>query len=455
MLTAKAAPVVLQQFRSLWVIALPLVIANLAEFLMFVTTKLIVGELGFEELAAVGIAGDLGFETAVISMGFLSVIGVLIAHSEGAGDTEAAGHQTRQGLWLATLTALPLCVLIFNLATVMDFLGQDPIVVSLAEPYLRHAAFFIFPLLWFSVLRSFVSALSKAGIVMVIALTAIGLNYLLSRGLVHGEFGFPALGVRGAGIAFTLVNWFMFLALAAYVACTERFKPYRIFQNLWRSKPDLSLWREFASLGVPVAGLVSLEAGLFVAVSLLSGLFGVDALASYQILMSWVGIPFVIAFGIANATMVRVAYALGLGNPAHAKLSGILGMTSGVLLIALLTIVPLAIPETIVNLFLRTDDPGYNSVLKLVSQLLILVAFFQIFDGLQSISSHALRGLRDTVAPLWIAAVGYWVFGIGGGSFLAFGLNLGVSGLWWGLAFGLTITGSLLTRRFLMLSSRT
>jgi MATE family multidrug resistance protein len=90
--------------------------------------------------------------------------------------------------------------------------------------------------------------------------------------------------------------------------------------------------------------------------------------------------------------------------------------------------------------------------LTLTTRLLILVAFFQIFDGLQVMASLALRGLKDTVVPLWLAALGYWVLGIGGGWVLAFPIGMGADGLWWGMALGLTVTGSLLAWRFLLLT---
>ena len=90
--------------------------------------------------------------------------------------------------------------------------------------------------------------------------------------------------------------------------------------------------------------------------------------------------------------------------------------------------------------------------MALTSRLLILAAFFQIFDGLQVMAALALRGLKDTVVPLWLAALGYWVLGIGGGWLLAFPLDMGVDGLWWGMAVGLTVTGSLLTLRFALLT---
>ena len=103
--------------------------------------------------------------------------------------------------------------------------------------------------------------------------------------------------------------------------------------------------------------------------------------------------------------------------------------------------------------FLEPDDPGFETVAALATGLLFLVAIFQVFDGLQGIAARALRGLRDTMAPLWIAGVGYWVFGIGGGALLAYPLGLGFAGLWWGLALGLIITGTLLAWRFVRLSN--
>jgi MATE family multidrug resistance protein len=85
---------------------------------------------------------------------------------------------------------------------------------------------------------------------------------------------------------------------------------------------------------------------------------------------------------------------------------------------------------------------------------LFIAAIFQVFDGMQAIAARALRAVKDNYAPLWIAGIGYWVFGIGGGTFLAFYLDMGGAGLWWGLALGLTVTGLLLAWRFHRLSCR-
>jgi MATE family multidrug resistance protein len=207
-------------------------------------------------------------------------------------------------------------------------------------------------------------------------------------------------------------------------------------------------------LGIPVAALVFLEAGLFVAASILSGVLGAKTLAAYEVVMAWAGIPFVIAFGMAEATMILVAQAVGRKQLRAVRRAGYLGMALGAGFLTLLVIVPLGLADQIISIFITPDDPGFGEVSRLATQFLMIVAIFQVFDGLQAIASRALRGLKDSVIPLWMAGFGYWILGIGGGSLLAFRFKLGGAGLWWGLAIGLCVTASLLCWRFYRLSHR-
>ncbi len=437
--------------RLLLRIALPLIGAYVAEYAMFLTTKMVVGRLGYHELAAVGLAGDLAFELLVVLMGLLSIVGVLAAHAEGAGRKRDAGQTVRQGFIVATAIGIPGTVLIWNLDWVLSWMGQDPKVIALTTPYLRGLSGFLLPVLWFSVLRNFVAAISRAGSVLVITVAAVGMNYLLTLGLVHGYAGMPALGVAGAGWATNIVSWAMLVCLTVYIFYTPALRGYGVFFG--RLKFDPVLCREILRLGTPIAALVLLEAGLFVAVSILSGVIGAKQLAAHQIIMGWVGIPFVVALGLAEATMVRVAHGMGRSGVTTAREVGILGMVIGVVALTLMMVIPLAVPEQIVRVFMDPSDTGYADVAAIASQLLFIAAIFQVSDGLQAISSRALRGLKDTVAPLWLAGFGYWVLGIGGGCLLAFPMGLGARGLWWGLAIGLIVTSILLTIRFMRLTS--
>ena len=242
----------------------------------------------------------------------------------------------------------------------------------------------------------------------------------------------------------------MLIALLAHMFRNPVMRGYGIFLGRIRVVP--AMCREILWLGLPVAGFVTLEAGLFVAMSILSGVIDAKTLATYEIMTGWIGIPFVIALGLAEATMVRVAYGAGRNDMQAARDAGLLGMGLGVAVLAALTIVPLMYPELIVRIFMSPDDPAFEEISALVAHLLVIAAVFQVFDGLQAMASRALRGIKDTIVPLWLAAFGYWVLGIGGGSLLAFPLQLGATGLWLGLALGLIVTGTLLAWRFVLLT---
>ncbi|MBT7181841.1 MAG: MATE family efflux transporter, partial [Acidiferrobacteraceae bacterium] len=411
-------------------IALPLSAAYLAEFAMFVTTKMVVGKLGYYELAAVGIAGNLSFEVLVILMGLLSIVGVLCAQAEGAGDKKQAGLAVRQGIFVSLLLGTPSMILIWHLDIILEWTGQDPRVLQLVVPYLHGLSACVLPMLFFAVFRNFVSALARPQAVMVITTVAVLVNYFLTLWLVHGGWGIPPLGLFGAGLATSIVSWLMFLALLWHVYQTTVLRGYGIFAERW--KLDTTICKEIMVLGLPVAGLVFLEAGMFSAASILSGIISAETLAAYEIVMSWAGIPFVIALGIAEATMVRVAHGAGRNRLDTARQSGILGMLIGVLILVVMMIIPLGFAAYIIDIFISPSDPGFTVVSLLSIEFLTIAAIFQVFDGLQAIAARALRGVKDSVAPLWIAGFGYWILGIGGGSWLAFWMDFGGAGLWWG-----------------------
>ena len=169
-------------------------------------------------------------------------------------------------------------------------------------------------------------------------------------------------------------------------------------------------------------------------------------------MIAWIGVVFMTVHGLAEAGMIRVASAVGRDDKKSARRAGLTAVLLGSIWLVALAAIPISFPHTLVSIFLPASDSGFNQVFYLVSTLVYLAAFFQIFDGLQVIAALALRGLRDTVTPLVLAFIGYWLFGIVGGWLLAFPLGNGVIGLWWGMAAGLCVTGTLLTVRFIYLA---
>ncbi len=441
----------LHEVKALLVIALPLIFAYLADVLILVTAKMVVGRLGALELAAAGISTDLGYQMCIILLGLFSVVGVLVSEALGAGRRQDALPELIRALIIAGVLGVVVTAVVFYLGGVLRLAQQQQDVILLAQPYYQGFAFAMLPIIWFGVLRSFAAAMMRTGFVMGITIFTVALNYVLMQGLVHGDFGLPRLGIAGAGIAWAIVMWFKCLALAVYTLWLVRRE--RLTSEGWNRnwlKSSLPLLR----LGVPVAGIVALESGLFAATALLSGVLGGIELAAYQIVMGWIAIPFVISLGMSEAAMVRVAYFVGAEDAAAARQAGNLGMAIGVAIPLVLVLIPVLAPGLLSRIFLDAADPAYGEVAALVAVLLIIAAVFQVFDGLQVIASHALRGLKDAVMPLVIAAIGYWVIGMGSGYVFAFPLGWGAPGLWAGLAIGLAFTAVLLALRFELLAKR-
>ena len=121
-------------------VALPLAGAYLAELAMYAITKVAVGRLGYMELAAPGLAGDITFEILAILFGYLSIIGVMVAEADGAEDLRGARHRARQGFILATLLGIPGTILIWNLDYILTYFGQEPEIVTLTGPFLMGIA---------------------------------------------------------------------------------------------------------------------------------------------------------------------------------------------------------------------------------------------------------------------------------------------------------------------------
>ena len=450
--TGKDASSLIAELKALLVIAVPLAAAYLAEIAMMLTDLAIVGRLGTLQLAAVGLTGDLMFAIMIFCMAAISMIGVLVAEAVGAGDKPSAARQVQLGLVLSVGLSVPGMVLIWFLVPILSLTGQDPQVLVHGDAYLHAAVWCFLPSIWFVVLREFVAALSRPGAVMIITTAAVGLNALLSYGLVFGAFGLPALGVSGAGWATSIVCWAMFAALLWHVLRADH---YRAFPFLnWRRRGTMTDCWQILTLGAPLGGLALLEEGLFAVVAILMGTISAVALAANQIVISTIAIVFVVAMAIGEATAIRVALSIGEGKPVQARRAGLLGLGSGTVLMSVAACVFLAIPELLAALFINVDDPDNRDVLQLVTGLFVIAGVFQIFDGMGAISVRALRGMRDTFVPMWIAAVGYWVFGIPCGYLLSFVFGYGAAGLWWGLAIGLSVTSLMLTRRFVRLSAQ-
>lgn len=442
-----------RELRHLLRIATPLALYYLTEVAMGLTDMVIVGRLGSDELAAVGLSAGIVIESILVCFGVLSLVGVLSSHALGRGERERVAAIVGQGFWVALLLAAVVLTLTSMTPDLFRITNQAPVVIRLGQEYLAWMIWVTPFALGFVVLRNFLTALSRTAVIACVTVPAVGLNLLLNYLLVFGAWGLPAMGVAGAGLASVIVNCLMVIALLVYVRLNRDCREFPILRAAWR--PDPGICGTILRLGTP-AGLTALvEGGLFAVVGLMMGTLGADWLAANEILFHILPLAFVVALAIGESAAVRVAWHDGTGNTAMTRWTSrtAIGLAGGVMLSAALVL--WLFPQPIVGLFIDIDDPDNARVVSIALSLTSIAAIFQFFDGLQVVALWCLRGLRDTLAPMLIASAGYWVCGLGSGYWFGFVLDTGATGVWWGLATGLTMTGILLAARlYLLLRAR-
>ena len=434
------------ELRPMIALALPLVLSQLAIVAIGTTDIVMMGWLGPVKLAGGALGHNLFFPLFLFGLGVLTAVSPLASQAIGAGDHRGARRAVRQGFWVAVVIGVPFCWLTWQAEAILLFLGQEAGTSQLAEGYLRAALWGLIPAFWVVVLRCFVSALSRPRAVLVVTLLGVGVNALGNYALMFGNFGFPRLELVGAGISSAIVHSFMFAALLGYVLWDREFKRYDLLVRFWR--PDWPRFWEIFKVGTPIGLTILAESALFASAALLVGLFGTDPLAAHAIALQCLAVAFMIPLGISQAATVRVGLAVGAKNWPAVPRAGWSALGLGLICMFIATALFWFAGTFLVDLFLDLDLPENQAVLPLAVSFLAIAAIFQIADGSQVILAGALRGLKDTRAPLVFALIGYWVIAFPVAWLLGFELGYEGRGIWIGMAVGLAVVALLQLWRF-------
>jgi multidrug resistance protein, MATE family len=433
------------EVRATLALAAPLATANLAQMAMGVTNTLMVGRLGAMPLAAAGLGGMFYFTVGVMLQGILFAVAPLAAHALGADDRAAAGRIAGAGWVLSVMLALPFVATLTSLDRLLQAPGYDAALAAEIGRYLRALAWGAPAFLGFGVLRSLLAAMSRTRPVMALLLVCVASNAMLNWSLIFGHLGAPALGVAGSGYASSINQWLMLVGLALCTRIVPRLAGLRVLR-----RAVVASWTEIGNilrLGLPIGVSRGMEVGVFLAAGILMGLLGTAALGAHQLILNCASVSFMVPLGLGQAATVRVAYQLGAGRVFAARRAGFVALALGIGFMAAAAVVLWAFPLTIIGAYVDVADPANHETVQIARRLIVIAALFQVFDGMQVIAVGALRGYRDTMVPMLLAAFGYWGAGFAAGSLLAFPLGYGAVGLWWGLAFGLAVVAVLLTLR--------
>jgi MATE family multidrug resistance protein len=425
------------ELRAMLSLAWPVILSEIGWVLMGVVDAVIVGPLGPAAIGGVGSGSGIFFAFMVVGIGILFALDTFVSQSFGASNFDDCLRWLIAGLQLAVLLSALLIAVGWLVVALLPAFGIHPDVLPVLQPYLAVLLWSVLPLLLFTVLRRYLQAINHVRPIMAAIVVANVVNAIADWALVYGHLGSPVFGAIGAAYATVLSRVFLLGWLCAMVIVHLR-RQGRTMHHMPLAV-DVARIGRLVTLGLPAAGQLALEVGVFATATTLAARISPAALAAHQIVLNIASLFFMIPYGLSSAAAVRVGHAMGrcdAGGAARAGWSALLLSSGFAIGIATLLV---AVPVPLLEVFSR--DAG---VLGAGVTLLYICALFQPFDGFQVVSTGALRGMGDTRTPMFVNLGGHWALGLPVGSLLCFGAGWGVMGLWVGLALGLVTIGAVL-----------
>ncbi len=414
--------------------AAPLALAELGWMAMGTVDTIMAGPLGATAIGAGSLGGMLFYPIVISGAGVLLGMDTLVAQSFGANNPRDCRRTLVDGLWLATALSAPLAAALAGLIPVLHAVGINPRVMAPFTGYVTALLWGILPLLWFTAFRRYLQAVN---IVKPIAFALVSANIVNAIGnvaLMYGHWGFPAMGLKGSGYSTSIARLYMAGVLLAAVAWHERGAMRRV---PWRWNAERI--RRLAGLGVPAATQILVEGAVFGLVTVFAARLDEASLAAHGIAINVTSTTYMVPLGIGSAAAVRVGQAVGRKDPRGAAAAGRSAVLLSTLFMGAAGVALWVIPKWILEIY--THDPA---VIRIGVTLLRIAALFQLFDGLQTVTTGALRGLGDTRTPMLAHFCGYWLVGLPLAYMLCFSFRWGVSGLWVGLLAALILIGTAL-----------
>lgn len=427
------------EIRPTLQLALPLVLAELGWMSMAIVDTMMVGRLPNSAVAmgAVSLGSAIFIVLALFGEGLLLGLDTLVSQAFGAGQREDCHRSLVNGVYLSLALTPLLSAPVFFLPQFLRAIHVAPELANETVPYTNALTWGLFPLLLYFAVRRCLQAMNMVRPVAFALVTANIVNAVFNWILIYGKLGVPAMGTVGSGWSTAIGRIYMAAVLVGYLFWYD----HKHRTELLKTPVDIDLRRikQLIALGMPAALQFTLESGVFATVTALIARLGPIPLATHQIALNTVAFTYMVPLGIASAAAVRVGQALGRKDAHGATVAGGTAIMIGAGFMTLAGVVLLVVPRWIARIY-TTDE----SVIRNTAALLAAGAAFQLFDGIQSVATGALRGAGDTRTPMLCHFTAYWIIGLPLGAWLCFRRGWGALGLWIGLSLALILIGIVL-----------
>jgi multidrug resistance protein, MATE family len=437
-----------EKTKQILVLLIPILITQLGMFSMVFFNTIMSGKFNSSALAGVAIGSSIWSPIFIGFGGILLAVSPICAQYFGEKKSDEVSSIVKHGVFLSVIiTVLIIISGFFLLEPILDKMNLPAKVHETAFGYLTGLSFGILPLFLFNVLRSFIYALGRTRVVMVIMISSLPVNFLLNYVFIFGKWGVPELGGAGAGYATSITYW-VILTMTIFIVKTQApFSAFPVFAN--PAKISWQKCKEILKIGVPMGLSSFFETSMFACVTILISKFNVTTVAAYQSALNIVSFLYMIPISISMAQTVLVGYEVGARRYKDARAYSWLGIALAVIS---------AVVTGLLVVFFRYEVAGFYSnedaVINLTANFLIFALFFQISDAIQATAQSALRGYKDVNLAFIMTLVAYWLICLPAGYLLAHFTELGARGYWIGLTIGLLAAGIALTLRLIYIQKK-
>lgn len=402
---------------------------------------MMVGGLGAEAIAAVGLTNQPKF--VLLAMIFSLNVGVtaIVARRKGAEDFKGANSCLKQSIILSFIISLIMAISGYIFANeIMLFAGAGEDVINDSVVYYK----ILMVSIVFTSLSLTINAAQRGvgntKISMRTNVVANIVNLIFNYFLINGVWIFPRLEVRGAAIATTLGSIVGFLMSVFSVYYNTRILDLRGKGN-W--KFDKATMKAFLSIsGSSVVEQVFMRIGFF-SFAIIVAALGTIAFATHQICMNVINLSFCFGDGLSAAAASLVGQNLGAKRPDKAKIYGKTGQRMAFIVSTVLFFVFILARKQIIMLFNSEEH-----IVSLGGMIMIIIAFTTHAQTSQTVYNGCLRGAGDTKFVALISFISIALIRPGLAWILCFPANLGLKGAWIALFADQTMRYILGKKRF-------
>ncbi|MBM3978062.1 MAG: MATE family efflux transporter [Planctomycetes bacterium] len=426
------------EWRAVWALSWPAIVAQIGQMLLGVVDTAMLGNYSAESMAGTQLGHNWVMPFAIVAMGVLLGMDPIVSQAHGARNGVRCARALQHGLVLCVPLTLALVAVVLVTEPMLLAMGQSAKLAPVAADYTLALLPGMPLFLVFAALRSYLQGRGITHPVLWISVGANLLNAFCNWLLIYGNWGLPELGATGAGISTSITRLAMVVALLVWI------RAQRLHEGAWLPWSRAALERrgvgEVLHHGVPTGLQLGLEVWAFAGAAFLAGRIGTGELevAAYGTVLNMASLSFMFPLGVAIGTSTRVGNLIGANDRPAAQRASWIGFKLGGALMLAWALAFIVLRAELPKIYWREA-----AVIALCASTLPIAAAFQVFDGLQAVGSGILRGMGRTRPAALINLFAYYGVALPIAWWLGLHTQLGLHGVWTGLAIGLAVAALL------------